>query len=99
MATVIESIIKSNPVGRWYIQLSDTMQEDSMEMCLDIYEYADKIEKMGVEYGGVVEVLWSSDDNVTPEQINEVRQQIMAYEAQEAARKEQRDNASNLSEK
>jgi hypothetical protein len=85
MAVIIESTIRSNPVGRWYITLSDTTEEESLEVCLDIYEYADKIEKMGEEYGGDVEVVWSSDDNVTPEQINEVRMQIMAYEAEREA--------------
>jgi hypothetical protein len=88
MAVIIESVIKSNPLGRWYIALSDTTEEESLEVCLDIYEYADKIEKIGEEYGGDVEVVWSSDDNVTPEQINEVRMQIMAYEAEQEALKE-----------
>jgi hypothetical protein len=88
MSVIIESVIKSNPVGRWYIALSDTTEEDSLEVCLDIYEYAEKIEKMGEEYGGDVEVVWSSDDNVTPEQINEVRMQIIAYEAEQEALKE-----------
>jgi len=86
---VIESIIKTNPLGRWYIELSDTMKEESMEICLDINEYAQKIEMMGEEYGGEVEVAWSSDDGVTVDQINEVRHQIMAYEAEvEAQNKE-----------
>ena len=86
---VIESVIKTNPLGRWYIELSDTMKEESMEICLDIYEYAQKVEMMGEEYGGEVEVAWSTEDNVTPAQINEVRQQIMAYEAEIEAQKDQ----------
>lgn len=86
---VIESIIKTNPLGRWYIELSDTMKEESMEICLDIYEYAQKIEMMGEEYSGEVEVAWSTEENVTPAQINEVRQQIMAYEAEIEALKNQ----------
>jgi len=36
---VIESIIQTNPLGRWYIELSDTLKEESMEICLDIIEY------------------------------------------------------------
>lgn len=86
---IIESIIKTNPLGRWYIELSDTMKEESMEICLDINEYAQKVEMMGEEYGGEVEVAWSTEDNVTPAQINEVRQQIMAYEAEIEAQKDQ----------
>jgi hypothetical protein len=54
-------------------------------ICMDDYEYADKIEEMGKEYDGAVEVIWSSDDNVTPEQINEVRMQMNAYEAEQEA--------------
>ncbi len=86
---VIESVIKTNPLGRWYIELSDTTKEESMEICLDINEYAQKVEMMGQEYNGEVEVSWSTEDNVSPAQINEVRQQIMAYEAEiEAKEKE-----------
>ena len=88
MSTIIESVIKTNPLGRWYIELCDTMKDESMEICLDIYEYSQKIEEMAKEYGGEVEIAWSSEDNVTPEQINEVRQQMMAYEAEQEAAKE-----------
>lgn len=77
---VIESVIKTNPLGRWYIELRDSLKEESMEICLDINEYAQKVEMMGEAYGGEVEITWSTEDNVSPAQINEVRQQIMAYE-------------------
>ena len=83
---IIESVIKSNAAGRWYIELFDSMKEDDPEnrvICLDVYEYAQKIEVIGQEYNGEVEIAWSSDENVTPEQINEVRQQMMAYEAEQ----------------
>jgi flagellar biosynthesis chaperone FliJ len=86
---IIESVIKTNPLGRWYIELSDTMKEESMEICLDINEYAQKIEMMGEEYGGEVEIAWSSEENVSLAQINEVRQQIMVYEAEIEAKKQE----------
>lgn len=89
---VIESVIRSNAVGRWYIELSDSLKEESPEnrvICLDINEYAQKVEQMGAEYGDEVQVAWSSEEGVTVEQIHEVRQQIMAYEAEiEASTKE-----------
>ena len=89
MAGVIESTIKTSPLGRWYIELIDTMKDDAEPViCMDVYEYADKLEEMGKEYDGVVETIWSSDDNVTPEQINEVRMQMNAYEAEQEAQKE-----------
>ena len=37
-------------------------------------------------YGGDIEVSWSSDEHVTPEQINEVRMEMNAYEAEREAR-------------
>ena len=79
---VIESVIKTNPVGRWYIELTDTTKEEKKEICLDIKEYAQKVELMGEEYNGEIEVAWSTDEGVSVEQINEVRQEIMAYEAE-----------------
>jgi recombinational DNA repair protein RecT len=88
MAGVIESVIKTSPLGRWYIELTDSMKEDEEPIiCLDVFEYADKIEEMGDEYGGDVEVIWSSEENVTPEQINEVRMQMNAYEAEQEAKR------------
>ncbi|WP_294952419.1 hypothetical protein [Sulfurovum sp.] len=89
MAGIFESVIRTSPLGRWYIEVTDTMKENAEpEICLDVYEYADKIEELGKEYGGAVEVIWSSDDNVTPEQINEVRMQMNAYEAEQEAQKD-----------
>jgi len=102
MSTIIESVIKSNPVGRWYIELTDTMKDDEERIiCLDVFEYAEKIEVLGEEYNQEIEIAWSSDDNVTPAQINEVRQQMMAYEAQEEAKKENaihQENSTHLAD-
>ena len=86
MAVIINSTIKSTPIGRWYIELNDMTEENHQVICLDINEYAIKIEEIGAEYGGDIEVVWSAEDNVTPEQINEVRMQINAYEAEREAR-------------
>ena len=96
---IIESVIKTNPMGRWYIELNDTMKEENEELdrvvCLDISEYAQKVEMMGKEYGGEVEVSWSTEDNVSPAQINEVRQQIMAYEAEIEAQQQEATHMSD----
>jgi len=93
MAGMFESIIKTSPLGRWYIELTDTMKDDiEPQFCMDVYEYADKVEEMGREYDGAVEVIWSSDDGVTPEQINEVRMQMNAYEAEQEAKRENVEN-------
>ncbi|HIP02011.1 MAG TPA: hypothetical protein EYG75_00675 [Campylobacterales bacterium] len=79
-AVIFESVIKSNPIGRWYIEIRDTSEEGENQICLDINEYATKIEDMGAEHGGNIEVVWSQEENVTPVQINEVRMEMKAYE-------------------
>jgi len=77
---IFESIIKSNPVGKWYIEIRDTSEDGESQICLDIDEYAIKIEEMGAEYGGEIEVTWSQEENVTPDQVNEIRIQMKTYE-------------------
>lgn len=79
-AVIFESVVKSNPIGRWYIEIRDTSEEGENQICLDISEYATKIEDMGAEHGGNIEVVWSQEENVTPVQINEVRMEMKAYE-------------------
>jgi len=78
-AIILETVIKSNPIGRWYLEIRDS-EEDRTEVCLDLDEYAQKIEDMGAIYGGDVEVAWAAEENVTEIQINEVRQAMMVYE-------------------
>jgi len=78
-AVIFDSIIKTNPLGRWYLELRDS-EEDVTEVCLNLDEYAQKIEDMGAIYGGNIEVAWGAEENVTQEQINEVRQAMMEYE-------------------
>ena len=75
-------------MGRWYIELIDPNEEDTADrmICLDIQEYAQKVEAIAEEYGNDMEIAWESEENVTPLQINEVRQQIMAYDAEQEAK-------------
>ena len=80
MSGFLEAKIMSNPMGRWYIEISDEA-EDIKEYCLDFSEFETKIAALGDKYGGDIEVAWSSDENVTKEQINEVRMHMLEYEA------------------
>ena len=83
MSGVLKATIRSNPVGRWYITIADEA-EGIEEYCLDFSEFESKIALMGEKYGGDIEVLWSADENVTKEQINEVRMHMIEYEARVA---------------
>jgi len=76
----IKATIMSNPMGKWYIELEDEVA-DKKEYCLTFAEFEEKIAKLGDEYGGNIDVIWSAEDNVTKEQINEIRMEMHAYEA------------------
>jgi hypothetical protein len=76
----IKATIKTSPIGKWYIELEDEINEKK-EYCLDFYEFEEKLSKMGEEFGGHMEVIWSAEENVTKEQINEIRMEMKAYEA------------------
>ncbi len=78
MAT-IKATIMSNPIGKWYIELHD-IQKDIKEYCLDFEEFETKIAQLGEPYSGNIKVEWSAEDNVTKEQINEIRMNMIAYE-------------------
>ena len=79
MAVVFESVIKNNKKGGWYIELKDTM-DGRIEWCQNLEEYAQKIEELGADYGGDIEVKWSSDEDVHPSSLDEVRVGMVAYQ-------------------
>ncbi len=70
---VFSSVIKIDDEGKWYIELTD-LTDGRKEICFDLDEYEEKIEKLGDDYGGHVdEVKWSVDENVPPFIIDEIR--------------------------
>jgi len=79
MAVLFESTIEPNGVGGWQIKLFDTLQEQTV-ICQSVDDYANKIEQMGMEYGGEIEVRWSKDENITPEQFSDLERDMKKYQ-------------------
>ena len=71
MAVIFNSIIEPNTVGGWQIRLLDTLSGDKV-ICNSIDEYAEHIERMGVNYGGEIEVKWTKDPLITPQHFYEI---------------------------
>lgn len=71
MAVLFNSIIEPNQLGGWQIRLVDTLENEEV-ICKDVDEYAQKIEEMGMGYGGEIEVKWAKDELITTEQFNEI---------------------------
>lgn len=74
MSAIFESTIKMAQGSRedWYIELKDSV-EGTTEICTDLQEYSKKIEELGAEYGGNIEVKWSKDENVPPYVMDSIR--------------------------
>ena len=80
MAVVFESLIKINEEGKWYIELTDTV-DGRVAVCEDLDEYSQKVEDFGGDYGGNVdEVKWSKDDNVPPHTMDEIRLEMSKHQ-------------------
>jgi hypothetical protein len=87
MEVIFESCIKIDEKGDWFIELKDTRSE-RVEVCLDMDEYSQKVEEFGAAYGGEInEVVWSKDENVSPQVMDEIRLE-MARLQQEIEAKE-----------
>jgi len=71
--------IKNDGIGGWYIELFDE-QSGKSEVCKSIKELEEKIERMGEEYGGIVdEVEWVKDADVSEQCMNEIRMEMIDY--------------------
>ena len=65
MAVKFISHVDQNELGEWFIKLTDTLEESSV-ICNSLEEYAEKIEELGGEYGGEIEVVWTRSPLLTP---------------------------------
>jgi len=79
MAVIFTSVIKNDKKGGWFIELTDTM-DNRIEWCLNLEEYAQKIEQMGADYGNDIEVKWSSDSDVHPASLDELRIEMAEFQ-------------------
>jgi hypothetical protein len=81
MAVVFEATIKVDDTENWYIELRDP-EDDRVEICLNLDELEEKIEKLGEDYGGHVdEVRWLKDDDVLPFIMDDVRVKMAEHRA------------------
>ena len=77
---IFESNIKVNKAGDWYIELKDLV-DGRVEICDTLEKFEMKIEELGADYGGQIdEVKWSVDENVRPDQLDEIRLGMAKYQ-------------------
>ena len=69
--------------GKWLIRLTDTV-DSREELCKSLEEFKTKIEELGDDYGGDIEVVWSKDQNVSDKNFKEIHNGMAMYKEKEA---------------
>jgi len=68
--------------GKWLIRLTDTM-DDRVAICKSLEEFKTRIEELGDDYGGDVEVVWSKNQDVTDIHFKEIHTGMAEYKEKE----------------
>ena len=75
MAVKFISHVDQNAVGEWFIKLTDTLEEQEV-ICNNLEEYSEKIEEMGGEYGGEIEVVWTRSNLLSPSNYQDLQEKM-----------------------
>ena len=79
MAVKFISHVEQNGVGNWYIKLTDTLEEKDV-ICKDLDDYAAKIEELGADYGGDIEVVWTRSQLLSPANYQDLEDKMAAMQ-------------------
>ena len=79
MAVKFISHVEQDGVGGWFIKLTDTLEEKDV-ICKDLDEYAVEIEKMGADYGGDIEVMWTRSHLLTPANHQDLQDKMAVWQ-------------------
>jgi len=72
----------------WLIRLTDTT-DDRVALCYSLEEFKKNVEKLGDDYGGDIEVVWTKNHDVTDKHFKEIHEGMAKY-------KEIEDNNENV---
>jgi len=65
------SHVDQNDNGNWFIKLTDTLENTDV-ICKDLSEYENKIQELGSEYGGEIEVVWTKSKILSPSNYQDI---------------------------
>lgn len=65
MAVKFISHVEENENGKWFIELTDTLEEET-KICNDLEEYKKCLEQMADNYGNDIEVVWTKSKALSP---------------------------------
>lgn len=75
MAVKFISHVEENENGKWFIQLTDTLGEETV-ICNDLDEYKKNIEEMGGKYANDIEVVWTKSKTLSPASYQDLNEKM-----------------------
>jgi hypothetical protein len=75
MAVKFISHVEENGLGEWFINLTDTLENETF-ICNNLDEYKEKIEELGAEYGNDIEVVWTKSKTLSPKNISDLNEKM-----------------------
>jgi len=75
MAVKFISHVEEDKIGNWFIKLTDTLEEKEV-ICKNLEEYTSKIEELGGEYGGEIEVVWTKSKLLSPKNYQDLNEKM-----------------------
>ena len=74
-----EAVLKNDGIGGWCIELTDTLEPKTVR-CANLEIFSQEVSSLGEDYGNDIEVVWSTDEDVKPEFMQELRIAMMEYQ-------------------
>ncbi len=75
MAVKFVSYVDENSRGEWYIQLTDTLSDETV-ICNNLDEYKVNIERLGGQYANDIEVEWTKSKTLSPKSYQDLNEQM-----------------------
>ena len=75
MAVKFISYVNENEEGKWFIELTDTLEETTVQ-CKDLDEYKVNIEELGEKYANDIEVVWTKSKTLSMKNYQELNEKM-----------------------
>lgn len=75
MAVKFISHVDENEQGNWFIELTDTLEETTVQ-CKDLDEYKVNIEELGGKYANDIEVVWTKSKTLSPKSYQDLNDKM-----------------------
>lgn len=75
MAVKFISHVEEKDNGKWFITLTDTLNEET-KICSDLDEYKKNLEEMSEKYANDIEVVWTKSKTLSPNSYQDLNEKM-----------------------